>query len=685
MISKKNFLNQYDTNKSKSKKRITAEDLWKMERLGAVSLSPDEAQVVCAVSRYDLETNKGSSSLYLLSTLGGAPRLLTSCGDKDGEPQWSPAGELIAFVAKREQQGVKDDAPQLYVIAPDGGEARRVTTLSTGVSGIKWFPDGKRMAFISWVWPEEKSAQAQSTRVKAFKDRKETGYSTEEYQYRYWDHNLPEGREPHLHVVDIASGKVVDVFHDTGVALRRNDPDASCYDISPDGKHIVFAHDPAVIKRALNEQVLSRLYIATRRVEPLLSPKGWTLSVPRYSHDGKQLGFVAANVAKRHTAPALLAIAELASRQWRAISQRWDTEVSSELRWAQDDMSIFLRAEEQGCCHLWRFDLKAQQPSRVAKGGWVQGFDVRGDTVVTTQDCMMHPARAYAMHAEDESSQTARRLESFNDELLSQFKLGHYESVSFAGARANGQHTQAWIIYPPSFNARKRYPILHSIHGGPHTASGDTWHYRWNNQVFASGNGTQDYVVVCVNYHGSTSFGHAFKDSITHRWGELELKDIEAATSLMLKKPFVDSKRVYATGGSYGGYMVAWMNGHVKADRYKAYVCHAGCYDWVGMFADDAFEWHGKELGAWYWDDMQKVQAQSPHAFARKFSTPTLVVHGALDYRVPDAQGLAYYNTLKARGIESRLLWFPDENHWILKPRNSALWYREFFDWLSRF
>jgi dipeptidyl aminopeptidase/acylaminoacyl peptidase len=197
----------------------------------------------------------------------------------------------------------------------------------------------------------------------------------------------------------------------------------------------------------------------------------------------------------------------------------------------------------------------------------------------------------------------------------------------------------------------------------------------------------QGYVVASVNYHGSSGFGYAFLDSITHRWGELELQDVEAGTDWLLAKRWVDRKRIFATGGSYGGYMVAWMNGHVPGGpdrRYQAYVCHAGCYDWVGMFADDAWHWHAKELGSWFWDDMPQVAKQSPHAFAAAMSTPTLVIHGALDYRVPDAQGLAYYNTLKAKGVDARLLWFPDENHWILKPRNSQLWYAEFFAWLKR-
>jgi dipeptidyl aminopeptidase/acylaminoacyl peptidase len=272
----------------------------------------------------------------------------------------------------------------------------------------------------------------------------------------------------------------------------------------------------------------------------------------------------------------------------------------------------------------------------------------------------------------------AQRLESFNDALLNQLSLSAAQEVWFTGAQ--GDDVQMWLVHPPGFDPKKKYPVLHSIHGGPHTGPGDNWHYRWNQQLFAA----QGYIVASVNYHGSSGFGYAFLDSITHRWGELELQDVEAATDWLRKRPFVDGKRIFASGGSYGGFMVAWMNGHVPRGRYRAYVCHAGCFDWTAMFADDAWSWHAKELGAWYWDEPARVAAQSPAAFAANMETPTLVIHGALDYRVPDGQGLAYYNTLKARGVDARLLWFPDENHWILKPRNSRLWHEEFFGWLKR-
>jgi dipeptidyl aminopeptidase/acylaminoacyl peptidase len=660
-----------------AKKRLTVEDLWKIERLGKPSLSPDGAQAVCSVARYSMQENKSTSSLYLLSSFGGQPRLLTSCGDKDGEPSWSPRGDKIAFVARREQEGHKDELPQLYIIAPDGGEAVRVTSLATGVSGIKWFSDGKRVAFISWVWPHLKGQSAQAKTFKEFRDRKETAVITEAHQFRYWDHTLPVGREPHVHVVDIETGKITNLFEGSGYALSLSDPDATMFDISPDGKQLVFSFDPEPLKRIINPFALALLDIKTRKIKLLARDKDWNFSSPCFDNTAKRIALIARHIGKRHTASSELAIMDASNGKWQLVSHHWDRELASPPRWTTPADAILFTGEDEGRCHLWECDLASKKIRSIATGGWIHSFDTAADTVIFAADSMMHPSQISVMQA----GRTPQRIEQFNDKLLAQFALGEAKSVNYAGA--NKEQTQMWVTYPPGFDPKKKYPLLHSIHGGPHTASGDTWHYRWNNQVFASGNGTQDYVVVCVNYHGSTSFGFKFKDSITHQWGALELQDIEAATTLMSKKPYIDKERVFASGGSYGGYMVAWMNGHVKKNRYQAYVCHAGCYDWVSMFASDAAEWFKRELGAWYWEDMTKVHAQSPHAYAKHFSTPTLVIHGQLDYRVPDAQGLAYYSTLKAQDIDARLVWYPDENHWILKPRNAKVWYEEFFGWLK--
>jgi dipeptidyl aminopeptidase/acylaminoacyl peptidase len=657
-----------------NRKPITVDDLWAMERLGAPSLAPDGSACVCALSSYSMGDNTSRASLWLLPTDGRAPRALTHCGEKDGSPRWSPKGDLIAFTAKREQQGTKDEEPQLYVIAPDGGEARRVATVATGVEAFKWFPDGRRIAFVSWVWPELKGAKAQAQRMKAWKERKETGYATSDALYRYWDHFVPQGRVPHLHVLDVQTGKVRDLFEGTAYELSRAEPDANAFDISPDGKRIAFAYDPKPEKCVGNHFAIDELELKSGRITLRVKDADWHCHAPRYRPDGTALAFLASHQSVRHTMPDQLALLDLAKGRWERLSDDLDLAPHAPLQWTDDGRALLFTAEQRARMHLWRFELAERQAQIAVRGGTVQGFDAKGEAIVTVADAMDHPARAHLHCAGAEP----RRLEHFNDERLARLQLGRHEEVTFRGAC--GDEVQMWVVYPPGFDPKKRWPVLHAIHGGPHAASADTFHYRWNNHVFAA----QGYVVAAVNYHGSSGFGYRFLDSITHHWGEYELQDVEAATDWLLQQRWADPKRVFAGGGSYGGYMVAWMNGHLPAGRYRAYVCHAGCFDWTAMFADDAFTWHAKELGAWYWDNLQQVQSQSPLLHVKAMSTPTLVIHGALDYRVPDAQGLAYYNTLKAKGVDARLLWFPDENHWILKPRNSKLWFEEFFAWLRK-
>jgi dipeptidyl aminopeptidase/acylaminoacyl peptidase len=271
----------------------------------------------------------------------------------------------------------------------------------------------------------------------------------------------------------------------------------------------------------------------------------------------------------------------------------------------------------------------------------------------------------------------AQRLERFNDALLRQVDFGRLKEVSITGAL--GEPVQMWLFFPPGFDRKRKHPVNQVIHGGPFNAAGDTFSYRWNPNVLAS----RGHVLAQVNFHGSSGFGFAFRDSLIGRQGELELQDIEAGTDWLLCQPWIDASRVYATGGSYGGFLVAWMNGHVPPGRYQACVCHAGVFDRIATFSADSYPERPKDLAARFWEDMPKVLAQSPHHFAGQMNTPTLIIHGAQDFRVPDCNGLAYYNTLKARGVDARLLWFPDENHWVLKARNSKQWYGEFLDWLD--
>jgi dipeptidyl aminopeptidase/acylaminoacyl peptidase len=652
---------------------FTVDSLWQLQRIGAPSLCPDGAQSVVSVTRHDMAHNRSHSALWLLSTLGGAPRALTHCGDKDGQPAWSPQGDLIAFVARREQQGSKDEEPQLYLIAPDGGEARRAAALPTGVEAFKWFPDGRRIAFIAWVWPDERGAKAQAQRMKAWRERKETAYATSQALYRFWDRNLPQDRVPHLLVLDIASGRVRDLFEGTALELRRTDPDATCFDISPDGQRIAFTHDPAPFKRIDHCHALAEIELRSGVLHTRVQDAAWHLEAPRYSPDGQRIAFTASHRGLKHTMPTQLGVWEAETGGWTVESGQWDHAVNAPLHWEEDGQSLLFTAEDRGEQPLWRFDLPDRRAERVLPQGWVGGFDKRAGIGVLHVEGVDHPPQAWALLP----GEAPRRIEHFNDTLLAGHPFGRSETRTISGAL--GDPVQVRLIYPPGFNPDQLYPVLHLLHGGPHSVFGDNWHWRWNQQVFAAAG----YVVACVNYHGSSGFGYAFLDAITHRWGELELQDIEAASDWLLDQPWSDPQRLYAAGGSYGGFLVAWMNAQVHSGRYAAHVCHAGCYDWQAMYADDAYPWHARELGADYWDDPVRIAEQSPATYAAGMSTPTLVVHGAQDYRVPDAQGLAYYNTLQARGVPARLLWFPDENHWVNKPRNSRLWYQEVLAWLG--
>jgi dipeptidyl aminopeptidase/acylaminoacyl peptidase len=606
-----------------------------------------------------------------------------------GGPAWSLRGDRIAFVAQRGRGADADagagagagagadTAPQLYAIAPDGGEAERLTTFGPGVVAFKWLPDGRRIVFTAWLWPQLKTAAAHNRQAKAWRERKETGFATSDAFHRYWDHTVPQGRVLRPLLLDTTSGRITDLFAGTALELPRHDGGNLDFDLSPDGRHLAFVHDPAPEAKLGNPAALCEMHLRTRTVRTLMRDAAWDFGAPRYSPDGQHIACTAAETGRVHTALAQVALVRRADATWQALRTDWHLDVTAPLRWAADGSSVAFTADERGRCHLWQLHLPSGAIQRLHEGGTVLGFDRAGDTVVLLADSALHPPRVWAR----QGVAPPRRIERFNDAQLARLKLGAVREVEVRGAL--GEPVQVWLTFPAGFKPSRRHAVTHVIHGGPYMASGDSWSWRWNPHVFAAmGRG---HVIAQVNYHGSSGFGHAFRHSLVGRQGELELQDIEATTTWLRRQPWADPGRFFAAGGSYGGFLVAWMNGHVKPGRYRATVCHAGVFDRVATFSADSWPVRPKDLAANWWQDMNKVLAQSPHAFARHMATPTLVTHGALDYRVPDCNGLAYYNTLKARGVPARLLWFPDENHWILKPANSLAWHREFEAWLVRF
>src|SRR5258706_1318339 len=485
---------------------IDIEALWKMERVASVGIAPDGTAAVCAVTSYSMDENKGSTSLWLLPSGSCAPRRLTRFGEKDAHPAWSPQGDRIAFLAKREQEGRKDSEPQLYVIGPNGGEAERKSNFLPGIGEFKWMPNGKRIVFVAWVWPSVKGSRAQDRLHKAFKERKESAYVTSESQYRHFDQNLPMGRVARLLTLELSNGHVADLFEGTAYELPRAEPGAAHFDIAPDGRRIVFVHDPAPKKRAVNPLALAEIDLRSRRITPLTKDPDWSYEAPRYSPDGSQVACVAANVGRRHTMPGRLAFVRRGEAP-RVVGNEWKLDVEQRLRWTPDGSAVLFAAQERGRCHLWRFDLRRQGLAIAVKGGWVQGFDVGGapgdETIVVAIDSAAHPVQVHAIR-----SGSARRLERFNDERMARLALGETREVMLRGAK--GDDVQMFVTFPPRFDPLRKHPVLQVIHGGPYAAAGDTFVYRWNTHVFAS----RGYVVAAVNYHGSSGFGFAFRDRI---------------------------------------------------------------------------------------------------------------------------------------------------------------------------
>jgi dipeptidyl aminopeptidase/acylaminoacyl peptidase len=508
---------------------------------------------------------------------------------------------------------------------------------------------------------------------------------TERAECRYWDHWLADGREPHVFVCDVASGRCHDVLAGTGLALPPWEPSSDDFDIAPDGRELALTVDLAPEPGMRNQTDIVTVDLATRRKRVLTAASGMSDGHPRYSPDGRWLVFHSFDTARAFNDQGHLTLRARRGGAMRRLAPRFDR-ATTHVAWTPDSRALLFTAEDRGRQGVWRLNLMravggasaaAQaRPVPIVPGGTVGGFAQSRDGAVLAfeRSSMLYPPSLFACRADGGAE---RPIEAVNRALLARHALGAVREFEVRGWRR--EPIQAWLVYPPRFDPKRKWPLLHSIHGGPHTAHLDAWHFRWNAQVFAA----QGYLVVGVNYHGSSGFGRKMLESITGRYGAREYADIEAATAHLLRQGYVDRRRLVACGGSYGGFLVAYMNG--QTDRYRAYVCHAGCYDWVSMMASDGYRFLGDELGAFHWVNPARVMQQSPHHYVQRARTPTLVIHGEQDFRVPATQALQYYQSLRARGVAARLVWFPDENHWILKPQNSRLWYREFFAWLGRY
>ncbi len=561
---------------------------------------------------------------------------------------------------------------QVHVLDLSGGEAVRVTALPLGALGARWMPDGRSLVVVAMLFRGHDSIEA----TRAERDRREDDpvsvRVTEDAVYRFWDRWLTDGRIPHLFLVD-ARGETGPRHLTPGFERwmrwdNAGDP-LEDVDVSPDGSEIAFAADRSEPPHRDLRWTLYLVSVATGEVRDATPDLTGHARAPRYTPDGTALVYGMQREPDFYADRVRIVRWDREPDRHEVLTEEWDGSASG---WTFAGDDVVFAAEEEGRTAVFRMPLAGGAPRRIASAGTLSDPVVTGDgTVVSVEHALDRPPEVVRIGPEG-----VVPISSFARPHLEGLTLGAVEELWFEGSE--GRRVQLFVVHPPG-GTDGPAPLVHMIHGGPHGIFGDAWHWRWNAQVFAA----PGYRTAMVNFHGSTSFGQAFAASIHGAWGDRPARDVEAATDHLVERGLADPRRLAITGGSYGGYLVAWLVS--QTNRYRCAIAHAAVTDLPGMYASDVTMGRARSYGAEVFEDLERVQRWSPSAHAAGYGTPTLVIHGDRDFRVPLTQGLEFYGVLKAKGVEARLVTYPDENHWILSRANSIHWYGEVHAWLDRF
>jgi dipeptidyl aminopeptidase/acylaminoacyl peptidase len=656
------------------KRPLTFNDLAAVHRLSGPQISPDGKWIAYEVGTPNVETNRVVRDIWLVAASGGEARQITR-GGSDTRPRWSPNSKRLMFLSSR------DGEQQIYWINLDGGDANRLTGLPGGADNQLWSPDGKWIAFVSNVYPDCKDDACNSEKFAAREKSKVKARIYERLLYRHWN-RWWDGTRSHLFVMPANGGAARDLTLGADYDVppfNLGDPEAIAF--SPDSAEICFTAntDP-------DAAVSTNGDLFTVPVTGGAAPKRITSNPandwgPAYSADGKWIAYRAQTHPGWESDRWRLMLYDRAKGEALNLTEKVDLSIEAYL-WSPDSKALYFVAEEKGEMPVFSI---AAAPGSTPQPVIPDGFNAEivvspdGRSLVFTRTSLTMAAEIFRADAD---GRNVKQITHSNDALIAQLDLPPVEPFWFAGASKT--QVEGLLVKPPNFDASKKYPTLLLIHGGPQQAWTDAWGYRWNQQLMAS----PGYVVVMVNPRGSPGYGEKFEAEVSRDWGGKVYEDImKGLDAAIAKYPFIDGTRLAAAGGSFGGYMVEWIATH--SDRFKCLISHAGSWDQVSMYGATEELWFMEwEFGGPPWEKPDLYKKFSAHEYASalgKYNTPTLVIGGELDFRIPYTQELEFFTALQRQSVPSKLVLFPDEGHWIAKPQNSQLWYKTFLDWLARY
>ena len=650
---------------------FSVHDMVAFDRISDPQVSPDGRSVVFTVSVLDLPANRRRSDLYRAGTDGSGLRRLTTHESGDSSARWSPDGRSVYFLSSR------SGSSQVWRIAADGGEAEPVTKLPLDVNGFILSPDGSRLAVALEVFPDCGTLECTTKRLDEVAARKATGMIFDRLFIRHWD-TWSDGRRSHVFVLPAGGGGPVDVMKGMDADCPSK-PFGGMEEVAftADGKTLVFTARDAGREEAWSTNFDLYRVPADASARPVnLTPsnRAWDTQ-PVFSPDGKTLAYLAMARAGYEADRYRIVLRSWPDGRNRVLTEAWDRSPQS-IAWSPDGREIYAVAENLGQASLFAVDAAEGTARIVVEKGNLASPQSAAGRVLYLSDDLKNPVEIFTVNPDGSD---VRAVTKMNAAKVAAARMGDYEQFSFKGA--NDDTIYGYVMKPADFEAGRKYPVAMLIHGGPQGSFGNHFHYRWNPQAYAGAG----YASVMIDFHGSTGYGQEFTDSIGGDWGGKPLEDLQKGLAAALSRySWMDGGRVCALGASYGAYMINWIAGNWP-DRFRCLVSHDGNLDERMAYFDTEElwfpEWDHKGLP---WENPEGYEEHNPVNFVKNWKTPMLVVHGGKDFRIVDSQGFSTFTALQRKGIPSKLLYFPDENHWVLKPENSILWHDTVLAWLDQ-